>query len=189
MLYGCSGGSGSTERTYATAVGDGTSITRTDENSVVSKNALKNISEEIANILKTNVTSFNKTENFNFSDETSYCDISGMKELSLTTENEKADSTIKYTNCNEDKNKQDGQINLKYLDVNSEGKCPKCLHMKVNSEYTFNDLTLSQDINLESDIVYETNNSIKSIAFIISGNVSYKNENYKLHNIRQTIHY
>jgi len=186
IFQGC--GSSDTT-TYTTGLGDGSSVTRTDVNSVISNDALNKISDEIGNILKTNIIAFNNDTEISYKDETNYCDISGMRESSMETQMNKVNNTISYNQCKEQESTQNGQISLEYLEVDHEGKCPKCLNVKIDKPYTFNNIQLSQDVVVESDVVYDKNNNIQELTFKVNGNVTYKNENYHLQNITKIINY
>lgn len=187
LLQGCN----STQSSQAQngLVDDAVSITRTDTNAIISKDAIHNISLEVGQLLKTNIASFNTKEAISFSAETSYCDISGIKESSLSRKSQTINNTIDYNNCKETKNVQHGKINLNYMEIDEDNKCPECFTVKVEETYTFNKLKLFDSVSLEGDVSYNEDGTIKQIEFKINGNVTYDNENYHLQNITQSIHY
>lgn len=170
-------------------VNDAVSITRTDNNAIISKDAINNIASEVGSLLKSNITAFNQKEAINTSEETNYCDVSGMKESLITNQAKSIYSTVAYNDCKEVENLQNGKINLNYMGTNEDDKCPECFIMKIEETYTFNELKLLKDVSLEGDVRYKEDGSIEHIEFKINGNVSYDNENYHLQNITQTIHY
>ncbi|HHD82358.1 MAG TPA: hypothetical protein ENK94_04115 [Campylobacterales bacterium] len=176
-------------RNYTTDLGDGASVERTDTNSIIANDSLNKISTEIANMLKANIVSFNKNEEIAYTNETQYCDISGIKASSLNNKTDKINNSISYSNCQEQESLQHGKIHLEYMETNSESKCPTYLNLTINETYTFNEVKLSKDVIVESNISYDANNKIKQLNFKINGTVSYKNENYNLQNIRKITNY
>ncbi|CAA6802326.1 MAG: Unknown protein [uncultured Sulfurovum sp.] len=190
LLQGCGGG-GDNPTTYVTTLGDGTSITTTDEGAVMAPNhnTLKSIAQEIATAVKTNVSALNEKEFISFTKETNYCDISGSRESQESTSSQKISSEQSYENCQEETSLQHGRVKIDYLDINDEGKYPKSLSIVIQEAYTFNQIQLKKELTIESKIFYYNDNSIQKITLMINGLVNYKNSNYGLQNIDQSILY
>jgi hypothetical protein len=187
LLQGCNSNE-SSQHQYG-LVNDAVSVTRTDSNAIISKDAINNISIEVGDLLKANITAFNQKEAIIFSPETSYCDVSGVKESSVSNKSQAINNTINYNHCKEVENIQNGKINLNYMETDQDDKCPECFTVTIEETYTFNQIKLFEDASLEGDVTYNQDGSIQKIEFKINGNVNYKNENYHLQNIIQSVHY
>lgn len=189
LLQGC--GSSNSTTTYATTLGDGVSIGTTDKDAVMipNTNTAKEISQEVSSILKTHITDYNEKEALDLSKTTNYCDVSGLRESQGTGTDESVNSNQTYEYCQQDENLQHGKINLDYTEMNEEGKYPKSLDLKISEDYTFNHTALKKDLIVNSNISYNSNNSIKQIEVKINGKIQYNDINYSLQNISQTIEY
>jgi hypothetical protein len=187
IIQGCN--SSESSQTQNGLVNDAVSMTRTDSHAIISKDAMNHISIEIGDLLKINLTSFNQQEAISFNQETSYCDISGLKESLTSNKSETISNTIYSNNCKETESIQNGKINFEYIETDEDGKCPQCFTLKIEQTYTFNNLTLLDDVLIEGDVNYNKDGSIQQINFKINGNVSYKAENYELQNITQSMNY
>jgi len=190
ILQGC-GENDSTISTYSTTLGEGVSVTTTDENAVMAPNSLtlKDIGTEVGNIIKTNVIALNIKEAIIFSKETNYCDVSGLLESENIGTMEKLYTISNYKNCKTEYTLQNGKIKINYKNMDSDGKFPKNIHLTIIDNYTFNEIELKKDLTIESSIVYNKNQEIQSISSTINGNLTYKYGSYMLKNITQTVNY
>jgi len=180
----------STSRTYPTAIAESISIITKDPNATMAPNqqTLKVVANEIGNILKMHIEEHNKQEAISFTKETHYCDISGEKILENSGNIEKIVSTINYKLCQNEKNIQNGDIQIIYALNNSDGKFPKTLELNVQKEYSFNQIILKKDVVIKSDdITYNEDESVKSIHLDISGNIKDSYQTLSLKNLKQTI--
>ena len=188
-LQGCSGGNASTP--YKTTLGTSISINSTEEGAVMAANTntVKSISQEVSSILKNELTSFNEKVTVAFDKETNYCDISGLKEFQNTGTFEKITISKNYENCQEEESLQHGKFNIDYLQIDTEGKYPKNLYLSVKETYIIDNIQLKKDVTIESEITYNTDNSIKQLTLKINGEIIIDNINYGLLNITQTVDY
>ncbi|CAA6811050.1 MAG: Unknown protein [uncultured Sulfurovum sp.] len=190
LLQGC-GNSSSSSKNYNTTLGESVAIGTTDENPVTlpNTNMVKSISQEISAILKSNVTNYNKNEAIDFSKETNYCDISGLKESYNSEDVSKISSNQNYENCQEDENLQHGKINIDYSQLDTEGKYPMNLDLSIEEDYTYNSTNLKKDLIVNSSIIYNSKKEVQQIQLKINGLLNYNGTNYSLQNITQTIDY
>jgi len=171
------------------SVNDGVSITRTDHNAIISKEALTNISNSVGSLLQTNIDLFNAQEAISFAQKTRYCDVSGMKELFLSNKTDAISNIIEYNDCKQSGHVQNGKINFDYTDTNNDSKCPKSFKLKIEKTFTFNQLKLSDSALIKGNVQYNPEGKITRIDFKINGNVTYDDENYHLQNIAQSTKY
>ena len=188
-LQGC--GNEDSATTYPTTLGTSISVNSTDENAVMAPNTntVKNISEAVGKILKTDVIAFNEKIVVAFDKETKYCDISGLRESQNSGTLTKITSTKNYENCQEEKTLQHGKLNIEYIQVDTEGKYPKSLYLTVTESYHADNIELKKDVTVESLISYYADKSIKQITLKINGEITLDSINYGLLNITQTINY
>jgi hypothetical protein len=188
-IQGCGGGDSST--TYPTTLGTSISVNSTDEGAVMAPNTntVKSIGQEVSELLKSDITSFNTKTTTLYSKETSYCDISGLIESQNNGDVREITSTQNYENCQEEKTLQHGKINIDYNQMDTEGKYPKSLYLTVKEDYTVDNIQLKKDVTVESLITYNTDKSIKKITLKINGEIILDSINYVLLNIDNTIEY
>ncbi len=184
-------GKGDASTTYPTTLGTSISVNSTDEGAVMAANTntVKSISQEVSNILKANVTSFNEKTIVAFDKETNYCDVSGLRELQQAGTLQKITSTKNYEHCQEEKTLQHGKLNINYTQMDTEGKYPKSLYLTVKEAYSVNNIELKKDLTIESSITYKEDKSIKQITLNINGEIILDSISYGLLNIEQTIKY
>jgi len=188
FIQGC-GGENSKQANYPTALGDGVSVTTTDENAVMAPNTLtlKDIGSDVAKILKTNLMLLNTKEAIVFEKEMNYCDISGMLESENLGNLKKLNTISNYQYCKSEDTVQNGKIKMHYEQMDNNGKYPKIAYLTSLENYTFNKIELKKSLEVESQISYKSDKSIKSIYLKINGNLNYNHTNYTLQNITQTI--
>lgn len=187
-LQGCNG---DTSSTSPSTLGTSISINSTDDNAVMAPNptTLKGIGQKISEVLKTDIRTLNQKEATTFTKETNYCDISGL----LNSENSgtliKMTTQNIYQKCKTEKSLQNGNINIVYTEMNSDGKYPTKVRLSIANDYTFNDIELKKDLIVQSDISYEENKNIKSITLTINGVVNYQRGTYTLKENKQSFEY
>jgi len=188
-LQGCGGGDSSS--TYPTTLGTSISVGSTEEGSIMAPNSntMKNISQEISNILKTDITVFNKKVIVAFDKETNYCDISGLRESENSGTLQQITSSKNYENCQEKKTLRHGKVNIDYSQMDTEGKYPKSLYLTVKEDYSVNHIQLKKNLTVESSITYNTDKSINKITLKINGKLTLDTIDYGLLNVAQTINY
>ncbi len=199
LFYGC-GSSGtnnnnSNNKIYPTALGIATSIGSEDlNNNVVNQSkTLTQVKNEIGTMLTTHITNINQQEATLFGTEFHYCSLSGSNELTTTKNNENSDSLTTVQNfdaCQNEKTIQNGNIEILYLAINSDGKFPTSLALTSLDAYQFNDLVLEKNFVIESNkIVYDTNNpeQINSIAFALTGTLTYKGTQYTFNHVEEIV--
>ena len=189
ILQGC--GNGDSSETYPTTLGTSISVQSEDKDAVMAANTntVKNISGEIANILKADVTSFNEQVTVEFNKETNYCDISGLRELQNIGTLQKIISTKNYENCQEEKTLQHGKLNIDYAQMDTERRYPKSLYLHVEKTYSLNNIKLKKGLTVSSSITYHADKSISQITLKINGEVTMDTIDYGLLNIEHTINY
>jgi len=187
LLQGCN--NSESPQLKSGLVHDAVSITRTDTNAIISKDAINAISLKVADLLKSNISSFNQKEAISLTSETNYCDTSGVKYSSISSKSQTINTTTEYMNCNETEKIHNGKINLNYIGINEDSKYPKEFQMKIEETYSFNNLELFEDVIIEGEVSYHEDGQIQKLSFKINGNVSHENENYHLQNITQSIDY
>lgn len=189
ILQGCGGDDAS--KTYPTTLGDSISLATTDIGAVIAPNTntVKSIAQEVSTLLKTDISTFNTKTDVTSTKETNYCDISGLIESQDSGDFQKMTITKSYENCQEEKNLQHGKLDMNYSQMDTEGKCPKNVHLTVKEDYSFNSMKLKKDLTVESSIIYNDDESIKEITLKINGKLSLDSVNYALQNITQTITY
>jgi hypothetical protein len=189
MFHGCGGENDSS--TYSTTLGTSISVDTTEEGAVMAANTntVKSISKEVANILKSDITSFNKKMIVAFDKETRYCAISGLKESQNSGTVQKIISTKNYENCQEEKSLQHGKISIDYSQMKEDGKYPKALFLTVKETYSIKRIKLKKDVSVKSSITYNNDKSIKKITLKINGEITMDSIDYGLLNIEHTIEY
>lgn len=187
LLQGCN--NSESPQLKSGLVHDAVSITRTDTNAIISKDAINAISLKVADLLKSNISSFNQKEAISLTSETNYCDTSGVKYSSISSKSQTINMTTEYTNCNETEKVHNGKVNLNYIGINEDSKYPKEFNMKIEETYSFNQLELFEDVTVEGDVSYHEDGQIQKLSFKINGNVSHENENYHLQNITRSVNY
>ena len=181
LLTGC--GSESSSTNYPTTLGDAASII-SDINATMapSPTTLKSINNTIATIIKTDVDTQNQKEATTFTKEILYCDISGVVEST----NEGTLATItkiqKFNACKDEQHLQDGFVTINYDAMRSEGKFPQIVTLRVEEDYTFNEIVLKKGTLVKSSIEYNNDNTIALIKVTTNGNVEYQYGNYQLIN-------
>ena len=191
LLQGCGSSSNSSSTNYNTTLGESVAIGTTDANAVTlpNTNTVKSISQEVSAILKSNITNYNQSEAIDFSRETNYCDVSGLKESYNSEGVSKISSNQNYDNCQEDENLQHGKINIDYSQLDTEGKYPMNLDLSIEEDYTYNSTNLKKDLIVNSSIIYNSEKEVQQIQLKINGLLNYNGTNYSLQNITQTIDY
>ena len=189
LLYGCGGSSEDT--TYQTTLGSATSVVTNDINATMapSPSTLKSINQTIAIILKTDVQAQNEKEATSFTKETQYCDISGDKESINSGTLARIIKTQRFNACKNAQYLQNGYLTISYDNMDNEGKFPKAVQLIVEADFTFNTILLKKGTIIYSTIVYNDNNTIKSISLSSNGAVIYQYGNYSLVNDRDTINF
>lgn len=189
IFQGC--GSNDSSATYPSTLGDGISITTTQEGAIMAPNTntVKSISQEVSLLLKTDVSSFNTKVFVTSAKETNYCDISGLKKSKNSADFKKTSAIQNYENCQEEKSLRHGKIHLNYTQMDTEGRYPKNIYLTVQEDYSFNNMKLKKDLTVESSIVYNADESIKEITVKINGELTLNSINYLLQNITQSITY
>jgi uncharacterized lipoprotein YehR (DUF1307 family) len=188
-IQGCGGGDSST--TYPTTLGTSISVNSTDEGAVMAPNTntVKSIGQEVSELLKSDITSFNTKTTTLYSKETSYCDISGLIESQNNGDVREITSTQNYENCQEEKSLQHGKINIDYRQMNADGKYPKDIYLTVNEDYSFNNMELKKGLTIESSVSYKADKSIHQITLKINGELTLDSIEYGLLNIEHSINY
>ena len=189
ILQGC--GNGESSETYPTTLGTSISVQSEDKDAVMAANTntVKNISGEIAHILKSDITLFNEQVTVAFDKETNYCDISGLRELQNIGTLQKVISTKNYENCQEEKTLQHGKLNIDYAQMDTERRYPKSLYLHVEKTYSLNNIKLKKGLTVSSSITYHEDKSISQITLKINGEVTMDTIDYGLLNIEHTINY
>ena len=189
ILQGC--GNGESSATYPTTLGTSISVQSEDKDAVMAANTntVKNISGEIAHILKSDITLFNEQVTVAFDKETNYCDISGLRELQNIGTLQKVISTKNYENCQEEKTLQHGKLNIDYAQMDTERRYPKSLYLHVEKTYSLNNIKLKKGLTVSSSITYHADKSISQITLKINGEVTMDTIDYGLLNIEHTINY
>lgn len=189
ILQGC--GNGESSETYPTTLGTSISVQSEDKDAVMAANTntVKNISGEIAHILKSDITLFNEQVTVAFDKETNYCDISGLRELQNIGTLQKVISTKNYENCQEEKTLQHGKLNIDYAQMDTERRYPKSLYLHVEKTYSLNNIKLKKGLTVSSSITYHADKSISQITLKINGEVTMDTIDYGLLNIEHTINY
>lgn len=189
FLQAC--GNNTSKKKQQTAVGLGSSISTTDvgDNINPNKPTVEEIAQKVGEILKSEISTINKQEATEFTNETNYCDITGMKESKTTGSYEKILSSKRYESCQEENYVQHGNVQLEYSHMNDDGKYPKIISLNIANNYLFNGTQLKKDFKVDSTVTYNENKSIKSINLRINGDLNYENTNYNLQNIEQVINY
>jgi len=191
IFQGC-GSDISSTKTYPTAIAESASIVSNDPNATMapSEQALKAMGNEIGTILKMHIVELNEKEATTFTKETNYCDISGEKNLENSGNIEKIVSTTHYKLCKNEKNIQNGTIEISYALNNNDGKFPQILELNVHKDYTFNTMVLKKDVLIQSNnITYNQNGSIKSMNLDINGDIEYNYQTLSLKNLEQSINF
>ena len=189
-LQGC-GNENSANTPYTTTLGTSISVTSTDENTVMAPNTntVNNISKALSDILKSDISEFNKKTTVELDKETNYCDISGLKESQNIALLDKIINSKNYEQCQDEKTLQQGKLAIEYLHVDTEGKYPKGYYLTVKEDYRINNIELKKDLTIESSITYHEDKSINAITLKINGEITMDAIDYGLLNIEQTITY
>jgi hypothetical protein len=189
FLQAC--GNNASKKKQPTAVGHGTSFSTTDVDTSIDSNkpTLEDIGQRVGEILKSEILTINEQEATEFTNETTYCDISGLKESQTTGSYEKILSSKQYESCQNENYVQHGNVQLEYSNMDDEGKYPKIISLNISNNYLFNSTQFKKDFKVESTVTYHKNKSIKSINLKINGNLNYENTNYNLQNVEQVINY
>lgn len=182
---GESGGNASS----STIIGRASSIINSDPNATMAPSSatLKSILNDVATIVQTDVQNQNQKEATSFTKTTQYCDISGVLEYENRGTLANITKLEKFTTCKDEKYLQHGNLTINYLQTDSDGKYPKLVKTTVNNDYTVNDLLLKKGTIIESQISYNSDNSINTIVVKINGVVSYQYGNYSLKNTQESI--
>ena len=165
-------------------IGSATSITVDDKQAQMapSAQALNELSNTIATILKVQLDEIAQKEAENAENELRYCDISGLKQwVNGST------LDIKYEACKTEKHTQNGELKLTYGLTDSEGQYPQTFKLVVKEAYTFNDIVLQKELIVKSSISYNDDNSLNTISFKIDGLVNFDHQTIKLKNYPSTV--
>ncbi len=174
------------EEKHPPVIGSAVSITVDDKQAQMapSTQALNEISNTIANILKVQLNELAQKEVPNFGNELQYCDISGLKQwVNDTTLN------IKYEACQTQEHQQNGELELTYNKSENKWKYPTTLKLSIKNDYCFNQLTLKKNLNIESYISYASNMHIQSISFSTTGVLNFNYQTIKLENYPSTVNF
>ncbi len=167
-------------------IGSAASITVDDKQAQMapSTQALNEVSNAIAKILKVQLNEIAQKEAANSESELRYCDISGLKQwVNGST------LDIKYEACKTEKHTQNGEIKLTYGLTDNEGQYPQTLKLVVKEAYTFNDIVLQKELIVKSSISYNDDNSLNKISFKIDGLVNFDYQAIKLENYSSTVNF
>lgn len=171
-------------------IGESTSVVNTDPNVKMApnKHTLTDISQVIASIIQLQVLELNQKEAISFSTETNYCDISGLKNLEHSGSLSHIQTIINYDACQNEKQLQNGTIQITYTSVNSEGKVPSNVNIKALDSYKFNYLKLENNLYIESTkLQYKDDNSLKSMNIKINGTLTFYTQEIELKNYTTTV--
>ena len=167
-------------------IGSAASITVDDKEAQMapSTQALNEVSNDIAKILKVQLNEIAQKEAANSESELRYCDISGLKQwVNGST------LDIKYEACKTEKHTQNGELKLTYGLTDSEGKYPQTLKLVVKEAYNFNDIVLQKELIVKSSVSYNEDNSLNKISFKVDGLVHFDHQTIKLENYSSTVNF
>ena len=186
-FLGC--GENTNKRCTKSTLGEATSVMSSDANATMapSPSTLKKITQNILSIVKVDVEIENQKEATTFTKETSYCDISGLKEFEHQGDFNTIIKKERFENCKNSLHRQNGQIIVYYNKMNSEGKYPQTLILTVKEDYSFNDILLKKGSIIESQISYKHDNRINTIDISVNGFVTYQYGSYQLINDQEHI--
>jgi len=186
LFTGCGTESNSTN--YPTTIGEAASVTA-DGNATMAPSpiTLKSINNTIATIIKADIETQSKKEATTFTKEIFYCDISGIVESTNEGTLATITKTQKFNACKDEQYLQDGFVTINYDAMRSEGKFPQIVTLRVEEDYTFNDIVLKKGTLVKSSIEYSSDNQINSIKVITNGRVVYQYGEYQLINDTDSI--
>ena len=172
------------EEKHPPVIGSAVSISIDDKQAEMapSTQALNQVSNTIATILKVQLNEISQQEASASGQEMFYCDISGLKrwENSSTLH-------INYEACQTQEHQQNGEIELTYEKTQEAWQYPQSIKLSVKNDYSFNQLTLKKELNIESDISYDSSMHIQSISFRTTGLVNFDYQTIKLENYPSTV--
>ncbi len=172
-----------TKKTYPIAIGTAVSITDKDIKD-------ESLTQELSKIMVTHLNDINRLEATNFSKNLNYCQVTGLKDENTLGTLEKIIRKIEYKSCQNDNNIQNGDIIMKYDNIDEDGKFPHHLELEASNDYNFNNITLKEGATIEcQNINYKEDKSIDSMIVIINGTVEYNSEVYELENHQEVIRF
>lgn len=186
-FLGC--GENTNSRCTKNTLGEATSVMSSDANATMapSPSTLKKITQNILSIVKVDVETENQKEATTFTKETSYCDISGVKEFEHQGDFNTIIKKEKFDNCKNSLHRQNGQIIVYYKQMSSEGKYPQKLRFTIEEDYSFNDILLKKGTIIESQVSYKSDKTMNSIDIKVNGFVTYQYGTYQLINDQESI--
>ncbi len=174
------------EEKHPPVIGSAASITVDDKQAQMtpSAQALNELSNTIATVLKVQLDEIAQKEATNSKRELRYCDISGLKQwVNGST------LDIKYEACKTEKHTQNGVLKLTYGLTDSDGKYPQTLKLLVKEAYTFNDIVLQKELIVKSSVSYNEDNSLNKISFKVDGLINFDYQTIKLENYPSTVNF